>query len=69
MLRVRTRRMVGMWRRNGEALEHESEFYRMNYWQLGEGELGHQSISLLLSMAGSRIRPFCVRTRTKPFPI
>ncbi|CAK9100442.1 unnamed protein product [Durusdinium trenchii] len=24
--------MVGMWRRNGEALEHESEFYRMNYW-------------------------------------
>eukprot|EP00435_Cladocopium_sp_Y103_P044005 s1034_g12.t1 len=24
--------MAGMWRRNGEALEHESEFYRMNYW-------------------------------------
>ncbi|CAJ1385528.1 unnamed protein product [Effrenium voratum] len=24
--------MSGMWRRNGEALEHECEFYRMNYW-------------------------------------
>lgn len=22
----------GMWRRNGEALENENEFYRMNYW-------------------------------------
>ncbi|CAE7168167.1 Ubr2 [Symbiodinium necroappetens] len=45
--------MAGMWRRNGEALEHESEFYRMNYWH-------HLLIDvdlLVLRMAALALRP------------
>ncbi|CAE7781515.1 Ubr1 [Symbiodinium sp. CCMP2456] len=45
--------MAGMWRRNGEALEHESEFYRMNYWH-------HLLIDvdlLVMRMAALALRP------------
>lgn len=44
---------AGMWRRNGEALENESEFYRMNYWH-------HLLIDmdlLILRMAAMILRP------------
>ncbi|CAE8624461.1 unnamed protein product, partial [Polarella glacialis] len=44
---------AGMWRRNGEVLDNENEFYRMNYWH-------HLLIDvdlLVLRMSALKLRP------------
>jgi len=58
--------MAGMWRRNGEALEHESEFYRMNYWHhlLIDADL------LVLRLSALVVRPEAFfRTSLKRFEL